>query len=106
MNETTSQKPPEQPGASPSCAEATGSGLWRDISSAPRDGSKILLVDASGDMAVAKWDSVSMGDGKGWQISCVATDWNYYEEMDHPTHWMPLPDAPNTEVRQPPTENR
>lgn len=67
---------------------------WMSIATAPRDGTKILACNADGDMAICHWDDVSMSGDKGWQISVVATDWNYYEELHKATHWMPRPDCP------------
>lgn len=61
---------------------------WRDISTAPKDGTEVL---------------VCLGE-----ITCVAT-WNLWDGeeawRDHygfhfsPTHWMPLPAPPITEQR-------
>lgn len=41
-----------------------------------------------------------MSDHKGWQVCCIATDWNYYEELLNPTHWMPLPPPPHNPAVQ------
>ena len=68
---------------------------WKNIETAPKDGSAILACNANtGKIAVVRWDHISMGDKKGWQISVVTTDWNYYESLDGATHWMELPAIP------------
>ena len=60
---------------------------WRDIETAPRDGTKVLVaVQHSG----LVWRLVARTlDGYG--------DWYSDPGKYHivPTHWMPLPDAPN-----------
>lgn len=53
---------------------------WQDISTAPRDGTKILLLDENG-----------CGSGY-WHIDGWMADWgNYYEYEPEATHWMPIP---------------
>ena len=58
---------------------------WRPIETAPKDGTEILIVDRVG-MCVAKWAEYC-----GW-ISY--TDDGWYEACVWPTHWRPLPPAP------------
>jgi hypothetical protein len=47
-------------------------------------------------VVIAKWDDISMGGAKGWQIAVVNmnSNLNYYEAAYNPTHWMPLPEPP------------
>ncbi|WP_427916320.1 DUF551 domain-containing protein [Stenotrophomonas maltophilia] len=59
---------------------------WKPISSAPRDGTEVLLWDGSG-QAVCHWD------GKHWAL--IYTGWHAVDsQFDDPTHWMPLPEPP------------
>lgn len=73
---------------------------WRDIATAPKDETEILLFTpgAKPEFVIGKWmefESVSTGQKWGW--------WNYAEAVlsapfgeieAAPTYWMPLPDAP------------
>ena len=58
---------------------------WQDIDSAPKDG-KYILAWASGWECVLPVRWFESGD-KGW--------WTLHALERHPTHWMPLPAAPN-----------
>lgn len=61
-------------------------GGWQDISTAPKDGTKVLGW-AEGDYTVVEWSS-----GGYWTLSecgAYASDGEWW-----PTHWMPLPAAP------------
>ncbi len=60
---------------------------WRDISTAPRDGTKILLG----------WPGVinmGRGDVRGFYALNTAT----YFHPEQPTHWHALPDPPASGV--------
>ena len=62
---------------------------WRDIASAPRDGTIIAVTGCNGilETYAAHWD----GPAQGWKA------WPYgYEHYCEPTHWLPLPPAPET----------
>jgi hypothetical protein len=61
---------------------------WRDIATAPRDGSKVLLADAEATptVLIALWNGVAWDDG------------DYL--LDGFTHWMPLPPAPTDTGRE------
>ena len=59
---------------------------WRDIDSAPRDGSSILLAGQY--LASGKWE-IETG-----QYLAYRRAWPCVGE-DQPTHWMPLPPPPN-----------
>jgi hypothetical protein len=67
---------------------------WQPIETAPKDGTRVLVYN--GDIYVAAWEdsSMSLKIKKGWVYACVATNWNYYEVVYEPTHWMPLPNSP------------
>lgn len=62
---------------------------WRDIASAPKDGSMILLSLPG----AAVWQGSWVGRSgryviNGWtRFNCVDLDWN-------PSHWLPLPATP------------
>lgn len=57
---------------------------WREIASAPKDGTDILLVGKGGEYHVAFWNGSSWDDG----------DFNN-NLGTHMTHWMPLPCSPH-----------
>jgi Lar family restriction alleviation protein len=64
---------------------------WQPIATAPKDGTRVLVVLDSGKMSVA-----SFCKKEGWQAEGQEAD-NYTQgfELDgNPTHWMPLPPAP------------
>lgn len=66
---------------------------WRDIRTAPMDGTRILIADID-DQHQYRWMYVSrMVDGS-WQIVGNAYDREAVWLASHPTHWMPLPAAP------------
>ena len=65
---------------------------WQPIETAPRDGKRILVIDADGLVDVAQW-----GIGAWFQPEGIWTggggDYGIYSA----THWMPLPDPPSAE---------
>lgn len=77
---------------------ASEGGGWRDIESAPRDGTSILVTAQHGPPAsryysVARWEDAN-NEGAGWFDGTVGS-WAYEELLEiHPTHWRPLPDPP------------
>lgn len=68
---------------------------WHPIETAPKDGTKILVINNRGNMAVALWQEWA---GRGQWVPMFGS------AGDHPflnggcgsvcTHWMPLPKAP------------
>ncbi len=54
---------------------------WRDIASAPRDDSLILL-----------WNGVEVTGGARWEGGWA--DWMHDWMDPQPSHWLPLPEAP------------
>lgn len=63
---------------------------WRDISTAPKDGTHVLLVNDRGSMWIGWWNSVFFREGPkrgAW------TD-GVWGLMDV-THWQPLPEPPH-----------
>ena len=64
---------------------------WQDISTAPRDGTEILVY--------SQWDWNEMDDpSEDYYIEKASYMWRgfyAYESIAvNPTHWMPLPEAP------------
>ena len=68
---------------------------WQDISTAPKDGTRVLVA-ARGMVEAARWTNGGYG-AWGWH--------NAYSEREDPwegnrldaTHWMPLPTPPEGE---------
>ena len=77
---------------------------WQDISTAPTDGTWILLtggkidygwdVDDKPNIVVGQVTNELNGyeSKRRWQFAWY--DGGYYGEYENPTHWMPLPDPP------------
>lgn len=78
-------------------SSAKGATGWRPISDAPKDGTSVLLTDGF-TRAVAYWEAPGVfGRNHMWVIrEYSAGDYNSWIEFYDPTHWMPLPDFPNT----------
>lgn len=63
---------------------------WRPIESAPKDGTKILIFEPEGEIAIVSYvGAASYGDFP-WKI------WGGYSSyrIDVPTRWQPLPPPP------------
>lgn len=79
---------------------------WQDIGTAPKDGSEILVADSYGVHKVAWLDNASRPSrGKSRKLDfawCVPGSWQDeqggFYTIDNPTHWMPLPEPPETEA--------
>ena len=56
---------------------------WQDISTAPKDGAKVIIYDTK--------HGVRSGS---WIVGINFTGWNHSET---PTHWQPLPPKPESE---------
>lgn len=59
--------------------------MWQPIETAPRDGTIILAYDGCSVQSIT------------WREDRWVTDWDHdptYEDGGSPTHWMPLPEAP------------
>lgn len=63
---------------------------WKPISTAPRDGTDILITDKD-DISVVYWNKYY------WAIVCCG-GWDPDNEFYYPTHWMPLPALPEEEL--------
>lgn len=68
---------------------------WKPIESAPKDGTWFLAYGLGPlPCQVMQWAEYD-GDGRlTWR------DYNGFEYMEGPTHWMPLPDPPETAASQ------
>lgn len=64
--------------------------LWQPIETAPKDGTRILVWPywSDGLPAEVKWRNMKRTAGR-WEYGGLFCNAN-------PTHWMPLPAAPNT----------
>lgn len=85
---------------------------WQDISTAPKDGSSILILTSCRGVCEARFDEGYWTDdtpiapreyiGDAWvccddafqiDVECGPDGW---EDHGTATHWMPLPDSPGT----------
>jgi len=59
---------------------------WQDISTAPKDGTRILVYQRIGGPDFVRW------------IGAPHNKWSIdgFGSVDKPTHWMPLPAPPVT----------
>lgn len=82
---------------------------WKPISSAPKDGDEVLLYREDAGVFLGRWTSPEnfltdreMERSEMTEDSFTAFGWFYADFIQggrldddmHPTHWMPLPDAP------------
>jgi hypothetical protein len=71
---------------------------WQDISSAPKDGTWILLFEASMEMPVSigayNRFEIRGENGKFIPGEWGMAEWDGLPSHCSPTHWMPLPDPP------------
>lgn len=73
--------------------ELEGQSAWRPIESAPKDGTKVLLLFPGGESCVAAW--WECGDFSKWKIAHVTGyEWESITDDFPPTHWQPLPPPP------------
>lgn len=66
---------------------------WQPIETAPMDGTHVLTWNGRW-IAVSYWSAKDFYNAPAWHDT--RSDVNH---IDHPTHWMPLPAAPNDEVK-------
>ena len=72
---------------------------WRPISTAPQDGTHVLVWD--GTYAIGAWFSRGWGEAAGWYVpNPAAPDERMWLHGDcgcdlNPTHWQPLPSPPD-----------
>lgn len=82
-------------------AERRGMNEWRDMASAPKDGTRIQVWD-HGAWPAAWSEECQHGRFEtkpGWQIF-ECDDPFYSIAADNPTHWRPLPEPPLSQVEQ------
>ena len=71
---------------------------WQPISSAPKDGTRILIMCAR--PLIARWEPdidapAEDYEGPGWLVYECEDPWfSVWAKPDIPTHWMPLPNPP------------
>lgn len=64
---------------------------WRDIATAPKDGTEVFAWDGS-DNIICHWHGSVAGWVTDWEtVSGYDVGWNKVS----PTHWLPLPSTPN-----------
>lgn len=68
---------------------------WRPIGTAPKDGSALLITDGE-NIEVCEWEcNPYLEDGGRWQ-GTYYDGYGFTYNNGEPTHWMPLPELPNT----------
>ena len=101
MNEQSEQKKAIQ---SASCGAMFND--WRPIDTAPRNGSKVLIVNEEGEMDVASYVAQwyeseefvrKASDGDVYRTIREESGYWLTETVYLPTHWMPLPAPPGGE---------
>ena len=75
---------------------------WQSIDTAPKDGTPVLLYDAScEDWAVGSCTGIDYDGTKLWHLSVSETLYVSFCENEYvltPTHWMPLPEPPKPSI--------
>ena len=68
--------------------------VWRDISTAPKDGSRFVATGHN----YGLYSEVRHTCVAQWFRGCwmEASDWNETSELTYLTHWMPLPPPPTS----------
>lgn len=74
---------------------------WREIETAPRDGTDILLFYPPARVILSRWlhteiyhNGVKTSEDRSW-----TTPFMVLSGRGSPTHWMPLPEPPSTEPK-------
>lgn len=66
---------------------------WMPIETAPMDGTHVLTWNGRW-IAVSYWSAKDFYNAPAWHDTR-----SHINSIDQPTHWMPLPAAPNDEVK-------
>lgn len=80
---------------------------WKPIETAPRDGTWFMICNAEDDFDSYEigcydpyycWSYVEVGDGLYRHVreDEPAYEWRGFNNMHRATHWMPLPEPPNS----------
>lgn len=78
---------------------------WRDIESAPRDGTWFLICNAQDGfdsyevgrfepLTSPRFEEAGTGDGLYRRVDVQIYDWRGFNNIHCATHWMPLPEPP------------
>jgi len=73
--------------------------VWRDISTAPKDGTEVLLLWHDAETGAAPMHRV--GSWHSREQAWCDTHRVLHNQQSHPTHWTPLPGAPLKVEREP-----
>ena len=66
---------------------------WRDIETAPKDGTRVLYSGPGLDGSMPPWVTCGRWTDRGWfEINTDYSD--YYSREDFPTMWQPMPEPP------------
>jgi hypothetical protein len=65
---------------------------WQPISTAPKDGTNVLLVNRAKNMATGLWNG--LGGDEGWWLRGGNSPNSFFNGGYGPTHWMLLPAPP------------
>ena len=66
---------------------------WQPIETAPKDGTKVLLVSNRGQVYIGQYDD-DRWVRKPEPYWCIAGMPKTHARAQRPTHWMPLPEPP------------
>lgn len=88
-------------------AELKKQNQWQPIETAPKDGTEVFVYDAADkkiyrakwylDEEVQEWDAEDLEAGFYELNKCFENYDDYFMALGNPTHWMPLPKAPEVE---------
>jgi hypothetical protein len=75
---------------------------WQPIETAPKDGTNVLLLLASGRRTVGGWEAQKyyLKPVPYWRTEFGYLAGVKWDRDNQPTHWMPLPDPPAARARQ------
>jgi len=91
MNEPTTI---ENGNAGQALPPAPCSAHWLDIATLARDKMDFVLVTEDGAVRLHLWNPHRNHWERAYPIGSIVQDG---EDCSNPTHWMPCPDAPNTD---------
>lgn len=68
---------------------------WQPIATAPKDGTRMLVACTNGAVYAVRWGPLP---DDGWVV-VGGSDLSVGRVRRIPTHWMPLPQPPSSELR-------